>query len=112
MIARIWHGRTLTEHADAYLDYLKETPVGDVRSVPGNLGVQVWRRVQGPEAEFLFVSYWPSLEAVREFAGENLEKAVYYPRDREYLLELEPNVAHYQVLVDERIRRPLPTVHG
>ncbi|HEY7461140.1 MAG TPA: antibiotic biosynthesis monooxygenase [Gemmatimonadota bacterium] len=109
MIARIWHGRTRAEHADAYLDYLKETPVGDVRAVPGNLGLQVWKRVQGSEAEFLFVSYWPSLEAVREFAGEDLEKAVYYPRDREYLMELEPNVAHYEVALDARTR--FPTVH-
>ncbi len=101
MIARIWHGRTRAEHADMYVDYLNETGVHDVRGVAGNLGVQVWRRVQGGEADFLFVSYWPSMDAVRGFAGEDLERAVYYPRDSAYLLELELNVTHYEVAVNE-----------
>jgi polar amino acid transport system substrate-binding protein len=102
MIARIWHGRTRAEHADTYLDYMKQTGVHDIRNLPSNLAVQVWRRLRGGEANFLFVSWWPSLESIRGFAGDDLERAVYYPRDREYLLELDPRVEHYEVMVDER----------
>ncbi len=57
------------------------------------------RKERDNRAEFLLVSLWESTEAVRSFAGPDLEKAVYYPEDKEYLLEMEPKVAHYEVLV-------------
>jgi heme-degrading monooxygenase HmoA len=101
MIARIWHGRTRAEHADKYLDYLKETGVPGYRAVAGNLGVRVLRRITEEDADFLVLSLWESMDAVHGFAGDDLEKAVYYPRDREYLVELEPNVGHYEVVVNE-----------
>jgi len=50
-------------------------------------------------AEFLFVSLWESVDAICKFAGPDIERAVYYPEDKEFLLELEPNVTHYEVLV-------------
>ena len=34
----------------------------------------------------------------REFSGPDYEKAVYYPEDQNFLLELEPHVAHYELL--------------
>jgi hypothetical protein len=34
----------------------------------------------------------------RAFAGDELEKAKYYPEDAEYLLEYEPRVVHYEVV--------------
>lgn len=48
-------------------------------------------------AEFLLISLWDSMEAVRRFAGDDAEKAVYYPADKDYLLTFEPKVAHYEV---------------
>jgi hypothetical protein len=45
------------------------------------------------------MSLWDSLEAIRAFAGDDVERARYYPEDASYLLELEPTVAHYEVLV-------------
>jgi hypothetical protein len=48
------------------------------------------------------ISYWESLDAIRKFAGNDLEKTRHLPRDKEYLLELEPNVKHFQVLLDAR----------
>jgi hypothetical protein len=41
---------------------------------------------------------WESFDAIRRFAGEDYEKAHYYPEDRDFLLELEPFVEHYDVL--------------
>jgi heme-degrading monooxygenase HmoA len=96
-IVRIWHGRTLADQADAYTEYLDRTGVADFRRTPGNLGVDVLRRVVGVEAEFLVVSRWESLAAVKAFAGEDVTRARYYPLDSHYLLELEPNVVHYEM---------------
>jgi len=53
------------------------------------------------EARFVFTSRWDSWEAILAFAGPEPDKAVYYPEDREFLLTLEPNVEHYEVMVDE-----------
>jgi heme-degrading monooxygenase HmoA len=99
MIARIWRGATLAEKADVYLDYMHETGVKDLHATEGNLGVYVLKRIDNDRAEFVFISLWESMESIRTFAGSEVDKAVYYPRDREYLLELEPKVAHYEVMV-------------
>lgn len=98
LIARLWHGATPASHGDRYAAYLEQTGVKDCRATPGNRGVQVLRRNAGGATHFLFISFWDSLDAIRAFAGEHVELARYYPEDRKYLLELEPRVAHYEVL--------------
>mgnify|MGYP001767728339 CR=1 FL=1 len=98
MIARMWHGVTPAGLGEEYARYVAETGVRDVRATPGNAGVLVLRRVAGERADFLFTSFWDSLESVRRFAGVDLERAVYYPRDGEFLRALEPTVAHYEVV--------------
>jgi len=98
VIARIWHGVTSAEQAEEYADYLERTGARDCRATPGNRGVYVLRRVKQDRAEFTFISLWDSLEAIRRFAGEDYEKARYYPEDRDFLIELEPFVDHYEVI--------------
>jgi heme-degrading monooxygenase HmoA len=97
MIARIWRGITLKEKADDYLAYLDHTGLADYAKIKGNRGVTVLRRMQGEHCEFMLISLWESMSAVREFAGENPEKAVYYPEDEQFLLQMEPLVRHYEV---------------
>ena len=101
MIARIWRGVTKAEHADTYLAYLEATGLRDYRTTPGNQGVQVLRRIDGDRAEFVLITFWESWDAIRAFAGEHVETAVYYPEDDAYLLEKEPFVTHYEVPVRE-----------
>ena len=103
-IARIWRGRTLASKADEYQAYLDSSGISRVRATPGNLGVTVLRRNDGGKTEFLVMSIWESVEAIKKFAGEDYQKAVILPRDREYLLEVEPNVLHYEILRDERVK--------
>ena len=102
MIARIWRGVTRAEHVDEYLDYLERTGLGEYRDTPGNLGVTVLRRLVDDRAEFVLISYWESMDAVRAFAGDDPERAVYYPEDDRYLLEKSPAVDHFEVPVDRR----------
>jgi heme-degrading monooxygenase HmoA len=98
-IARLWRGLTPASKAEDYLEYLKRTGVRAVRQTPGNRGVYVLRRLMDDRAEFLFVSLWDSLAAIQAFAGSDIGKAVYYPEDAAYLLELDPGVTHHDVLV-------------
>lgn len=99
MIARIWRGVTPHSKSDEYLTYVIETGVKDCRATEGNHGVYVLRKTSGGQAEFLFISLWESFDAIRKFAGPDIEKAVYYPKDKDFLLGLEPNVTHYEVMV-------------
>jgi heme-degrading monooxygenase HmoA len=100
-ILRIWHGRTSRERADAYARFLLERAVPDYRSVPGNLDVAVVRRDDGYVTHFLTVTRWQDEAAIRAFAGEDLLQAKYYPEDREFLLEFEPRVEHYEIVGGE-----------
>lgn len=107
MIARLWHGVTPAGLAEEYTRYVAETGVRETRATPGNSGVLVLRRVAGGRADFLFTSFWESPEAIRRFTGADLERAVYYPRDREFLETLEPAVTHYEVVEPPG---PLPAI--
>ncbi len=96
MITRIWHGTTKTEHAEEYLEYVKKTGLIDYRNVEGNMSAKVLRRIDGDVCHFLTVTEWDSYESIKKFAGDNFEKARYYPEDEKYLLEFEENVSHYE----------------
>jgi heme-degrading monooxygenase HmoA len=105
MIARMWHGAVPAGKQDAYRAYLARTGVPDSRATPGNRGVTVLERREGDVAHFVFVSFWESMDAIRAFSGEPVDKARYYPEDREFLIELEPTVTHYEVGIED----PKPT---
>ncbi len=103
MIVRIWHGVTAAAKSDAYLDYLEVTGVPDYRATEGNQGVYVLRRIEDDRAHFLTVSFWESMGAIEGFAGSDPERARYYPEDREFLLDFEPTVEHYEVMAGPRL---------
>ena len=98
MIARIWHGRTLTAKADEYQKYLNVSGVERILKTQGNHGVEVLRKTDGPRTDFVVISYWESIDAVKRFAGPDFERAVIMDRDKEFLIEVEPNVLHYEVV--------------
>jgi heme-degrading monooxygenase HmoA len=101
MIARTWRGATREQDAEAYLRYLEETGLRAYRATPGNLGVLALRRVRDGRAEFLLLSLWESAEAIRRFAGEDVERAVFYPEDDRFLIDREDRVCHYDVAFRE-----------
>jgi heme-degrading monooxygenase HmoA len=98
MIARSWTGRVPHQYADGFARHLLATGVAETASLPGNLGAQVLRRDLGEHIEFRFVSYWDSWEAIRRFAGEDINKAVLYPGDEQYGLIPAPEVEHHHVV--------------
>jgi heme-degrading monooxygenase HmoA len=100
VIARMWFGRTKAEDYDAYLAYLEESGVAELKRTPGNQGVMVLRRRESDEAEFGVVSFWDSFEDVKAFAGEDMDVARYFPEDERYLLEFTPRLKHFEVAVD------------
>jgi heme-degrading monooxygenase HmoA len=97
MIARIWRGSVASSDADAYADYMMATGVPGYADTPGNRGVYMLRRETGDTCEFLMFSLWDSMEAVRAFAGDDPERAVFYSEDDRFLVDRELTVQHWQV---------------
>ena len=100
LIAREWRGKVYKEKADEYASYLLREGVNKLAAIPGNLGVQMFRLDEGDAVEFTVISYWPSIEAIKRYAGESYQKPHHLPKDPEYLIELPQAVRHYDVLVD------------
>jgi heme-degrading monooxygenase HmoA len=98
VIARTWSGATRRADADSYLRYLEKTGFSEYRATPGNLGVLALRRLAGDRAEFLLISLWDSEEAIRQFAGDDIGRAVFYPEDERFLIERGEEVQHYEVV--------------
>lgn len=96
MIARIWHGVTRAEQTAEYLKYLEATGIPDYKNTPGNQGVQVLQHTLGDQAHFTLISLWESYDAIRAFAGDDIERAYYYPEDEHFLLEKETTVTHHE----------------
>lgn len=98
MIVRMWHGRVPTHKAKAYREFTNQRAIPDYQRVPGNISVHILERQEGEVTHFITLTFWESLDAIRGFAGDDLEKAKYYPKDKDFLLEFEPRVVHYEVV--------------
>ena len=97
MIMRQWKGRVPAGKAAAYLEFLQTSGFKDYAGTPGNLAVYAFQRTDGEVTEIVLVTLWDSIEAIKRFAGEDYTKAHYYPEDKDFLLEFEPFVTHYDV---------------
>lgn len=100
-IARVWHGRTPQAKAEEYLQYLTAQGIKKIEALPGNRGAQIFRRTENGITDFTVISYWESREAIKQWAGNEIEKTRYLDKDKEYLLELEPTVKHFEVVLND-----------
>ena len=101
MIARIWHGKTKVEDYEAYAEFLKERAIPDYKSTKGFIKLIFLRNIAEGEGHFTLITFWDSFEVIKNFAGEDYEKAKYYPEDKNFLLEFEEKVTHYEVFAQE-----------
>jgi heme-degrading monooxygenase HmoA len=99
MISRIWHGYTTHSNADAYESLLKEeifVGIGD-RNIRGYRGIHLLRRDVGDAVEFITIMWFDSIDAVRQFSGEDYEKAVVPAKARALLSRFDERSQHYDV---------------
>ncbi len=98
MIARRWHGRVLASKAAEYLRLMERVGLPDYRSTEGNCGAWCLHRHEGDVVHVEMFTFWENEAAIRRFAGDDLLKAKYYDFDPDFLLELEPEVTHFDVI--------------
>ena len=98
MIIREWRGRVSPTNADAYPRHFREKVVPELRKLPGFLGAHLARRQLGDQIEFLILTRWQSMDAIRGFAGADHDKAVVEPGAIAALVEFDRAVQHYVVI--------------
>lgn len=98
MIIREWRGRARRSQADAYPRHFRERVISELRQVPGFTGAQLSRRDVDGGVEFLVLTQWQSMDAIRGFAGTEVDKAVVEPGAAAALVEFDERVRHYEVV--------------
>ncbi|EFE94317.1 hypothetical protein [Serratia odorifera] len=97
MIVRTWHGCVPLRHRQGFADHLNVTGVQHAKATAGNCGAFVRQEIQGEYAHFFLATYWHSLDAIKQFAGEDYHTAVTYPDDQAFELLSDPYVFQHQV---------------
>ncbi len=100
MIARIWKGHTKLEHLEEYTDFMKARAISDYSKTDGFIKLTFLKRTDENHAYFNLITFWENMEVIRNFAGQDYEKAKYYPEDKDYLLDFPEKVTHYEVFAD------------
>ena len=99
MIARLWHGWTTKENASAYEQLLTSRVLPGIHRVAGYAGSYLLRTEGETEVEFVTITLFDSMDAVREFAGENYAVAVVPPEAQALLARFDPTSVHYEVIM-------------
>lgn len=97
MIARIWSGRTKVEHEGEYAEFMKTRAIPDYQKTQGFVKLSFLKRSDSRFAYFELITFWEDIEAIKNFAGDDIEQAKYYPEDKKYLLDFPERVTHFDV---------------
>ncbi|CAM5767088.1 hypothetical protein LMIY3S_02044 [Labrys miyagiensis] len=95
--ARVWRGKVRRNDFEAYSHYLQQAGVRKIEGIPGNIRVEMFRAMREDHAEFMVISYWPSLDAIRAFSGDDITRTRHLDRDPDFLLELPTFVELFEV---------------
>lgn len=98
MISRHWHGLAQAAHADAYVEHLRTETFPALRKLPGFAGASILRRAVAEGVDFMIVSRWESVDAIRAFAGSDAETAVVPEKVQAMMLEFDRFARHYEVV--------------
>jgi antibiotic biosynthesis monooxygenase (ABM) superfamily enzyme len=101
MIARIWHGWTKGADAKTYENMLRDEIFPGIarRNIRGYHGAELFIHEDGGEVEFVTLLRFDSMEAVKEFAGEDESKPVIYPKAESLLTRMDERSRHYRIAV-------------
>jgi heme-degrading monooxygenase HmoA len=103
MIAREWKARATAENAARYREHFAQRVLPVLRGVGGYAGGTLLTRTTGEEIEIAVVTRWESLDAIRAFAGEDLEQAVVADEIIPLLRDWDRRVRHYEIVLHEVI---------
>lgn len=100
MISRVWRGETTIANAENYRAFVTTKILPSLEKIPGHRGGYLLGRDHDGNVEFLVVTIWDSMQAVRQFAGENPDRAVVEPEARGILANFDDFVRHFEIIHD------------
>lgn len=98
MISRHWCGVAKSALAEEYVQHLQTETFPAIRNLPGFINASILRRSVANGVEFLVVTQWASIEAIRAFAGAEVETAVVPQKVQDMMVSYDRKVRHYEVL--------------
>jgi heme-degrading monooxygenase HmoA len=98
MISRHWRGVAKPECAEAYIEHLRTETIPAIAGIAGFVAASILRRPTGSGVEFLVITRWSSIDAIREFAGAEPERAVVPAKVRDMMVDYDLAVLHYEVV--------------
>jgi heme-degrading monooxygenase HmoA len=99
VIARVWAARATVANAPVYAEHLREQVIPTLRRVDGYRGTRLLQRKDGVEVEIIVTTWWESRDAIRGFAGADIDIAVVEDEAAALLIEYEAHVQHYDLLL-------------
>jgi len=98
VISRQWRGLAYASRAWDYIVHLREQTFPQLRRIPGFVDASILQRNLDPGVEFVVVTRWASMAAIREFAGNDAVGAVVPPEVRAMMIEYDKTVRHYEIV--------------
>ena len=98
MISRQWRGLAYASRAPDYIEHLRGDTFPQLRRIAGFVDASILRRNVDPGVEFLVVTRWASMAAIREFAGNDAVSAVVPREVRAMMIEYDKTVRHYEIV--------------
>lgn len=103
-VARIWHGWTAVDNADAYQTVVEREvfPAIFARHIPGLVSAQLMRSddVIDGEVEFTTIIWFDSLDSVTNFMGEHYRQAHMPDNARAVLKRFDPEAKHFHLFAE------------
>jgi len=100
IVERVWSARATEQGAADYAEYFKRVVVPELSAVPGYRGARVLQRQPASATvEIVVVTEWESLDVIRGFAGDDIERAVVHGEAAALLAGYDATVRHYKVVV-------------
>lgn len=103
MIARVWGARATVANAPAYTEHLRSEVIPTLRGIDGYEGARLMQRQDGAEVEIVVVTWWRSLDAVRGFAGDEIDTAVVTDEAAALLSAFDDHVQHYELALADDV---------
>jgi len=103
VIARFWSAQATPGQAPAYADHLRSHVLPILRAVDGYAGAMLLQRDASAAVEIVVITWWRSLEAIRAFAGADVDAAVVADEAATLLTQFDRRARHYTVVMQDAI---------
>jgi heme-degrading monooxygenase HmoA len=97
-IARHWKGVARKEMALTYIKHLQEDTFKQLILIKGFIKASILQRDISDGVEFLIITEWENMEAIKKFAGSNPHIAVVPKIAQDMMMRFDKVVSHYEIM--------------